>query len=155
MSKYSEVMEKITALTKTRFREAFVDELEALKVLRLPNSVIEFFSMYSLDEFLERNIRLWTIPDIVDENTKYVPGCYLAPLGYVVFGSTDSGDAYCFDINNMDSCSEPSIVLVSHEVIDETTSATDAARLAKLVADNLYDFLGKFVREEVDEQCIC
>jgi hypothetical protein len=45
--------------------------------------------------------------------------------------------------------------LVSHEVIDETTSATDAARLAKLVADNLYDFLGKFVREEVDEECIC
>lgn len=154
MSNYEHLINYITTLTGAQFRNALPSEINCLFALRLPTSVTDFFSRYALDSYVERRIRLWTIPEIADENCKYVPGCYVAPLGYVVFGSTTFGDAYCFNINDADGQFEPPIVLISHEVIDETTSATEVVKLAKPVAKNLREFLGKFVREELDEECI-
>jgi hypothetical protein len=49
---------------------------------------------------------------------------------------------------------EPSIVLISHEVVDEDSTAEDVARLAKAVAKNLGQFLEKFARGELDKTCI-
>lgn len=102
-----------------------------------------------------RGARLWPISDMLVENRDAVPGAYVSPHGFVVFGSTFCGDAYCFDINTLvDKDDEPGIVLISHEVISEEISADEARRLAKPVTKNLREFLEQFIREEIDEESI-
>jgi SMI1 / KNR4 family (SUKH-1) len=115
--------------------------------------VLDFFSAYEPSACVEHQVRLWPIEQILEENESYVPGCYASKHGYVVFATTLCGDTYCFDISQGGQ-TEPRIVLLSHEVIDEDTTAAQISRLAKPVAKSLYEFLDQFVRGEVDEECV-
>lgn len=154
MSKYQQLINAIASQTSTPFRRASAEELSLLSSLGLPPSIMEFYSNHTPTTFVDGRVRLWTIPEILEENTRYVPGAYVAPFGYKVFGSTECGDAYCFDINQIDSRGEPTIVLISHEVISDDTTAEKVIRLAKPVATDLHDFLSKYTRGEVDDECI-
>lgn len=153
MPDYQKLVGLIATQTGTEFRAASQAELDAIRALQLPEGVLDFFARYEPSNCAEGQVRLWPIVDILKENRDLVPGAYVAPLGYVVFSTTYCGDTYCFDINVANKDNEPRIVLISHEVVDEDITAEEAKRLAKPVAKNLYEFLEKFTRQELDEEC--
>jgi hypothetical protein len=152
--RYQDIIRNISAQTNTAFSGASPDDLAALRALQVPEPVVDFYAHYEPKGLAEGQVRLWPIADIVEENRDYVPGAYIAPLGYIVFSTTFCGDTYCFDLNQINSNGEPRIVLVSHEAVEEDISAKEAFRLAKPVAKDLHDFLDKFSRRQLDEECI-
>jgi hypothetical protein len=79
-----------------------------------------------------------------------VPGCYVQPHGYVVFSTTIYGDTYCFDLNSASSTASAPVVLLWHEIFDETTTKEDVSKLAKNIAPDLSAFLDAFVAGELD-----
>ena len=154
MADYQDVVKTLAALTGASFRPASADALAALRKLELPQSVLDFYAEHEPDGYAEGQVRMWGIAEVLVEIEQMVPGCYVAPHGYVVMGSTLCGDAYCYDLNRRDAEGNPRIVLFSHEIFYEETTAADAARLAKPIARNLREFLEQFARGEVDEECI-
>lgn len=99
-------------------------------------------------------IRLWPIKNVIEENTDYVPVCYVRPHGYVVFSTTIYGDTYCFDLNSPNSTASTAIVLLSHEIFDETTTKEDVSRVAKRIAPDLSAFPTAFAAGELDMEPI-
>jgi len=154
MPKYQKLIDQISAQTGTTFRPASEAHLSALRALPLPNPIVDFFALHEPSDCAEGQVRLWPIAEIIKENRDLVPGAYVAPHGYVVFATTFCGDTYCFDLNEVDEQNEPRVVLISHEVVGEDITADEAIRLAKPVAKNLFEFLERFAREELDEECI-
>ena len=80
---------------------------------------------------------------VIEENTDYVPGCYVRPHGYIVFSTTIYGDAYGFDLNSANSTTSP-IALLSHEIFDETSTKEEVSKVAKKIAPDLVAFLHLF-----------
>jgi len=154
MPNYKKLVKLIANQTGTKFRAASRSDLAELRVLRLPDPVVDFYAQHEPSECAEGQVRLWPISDMLNENRDLIPGAYVAPLGYVVFSTTFGGDAYCFDINEVSAKNEPRIVLISHGVVSKDITAEKAKRLAKPVARDLCDFLDKFARVELDEECL-
>jgi hypothetical protein len=154
MPDYKKLVKLIATQTGTKFRAASRSDLAELRALRLPDPVIDFYARHEPSQCAEGQVRLWPIADVVRENRDLIPGAYVAPLGYVVFATTFCGDAYCFDVNVVSPQGEPRIVLLSHEVVRKDITAERARGLAKPVARNLYEFLEKFERVELDEDCL-
>ena len=153
MPDYDPLIAQITEQSGVAFRAASPFDLSKLEALGLPQSVLDFYGAYEPSECVECQVRLWPIEHILEENEALVPGCYASKHGYVVFATTLCGDTYCFDTSPSQQ-TEPRIVLLSHEVIGEDTTAAEFARLAKPVAQSLHEFLEHFVRREVDEDCV-
>jgi hypothetical protein len=153
MADYKPLIEQIAEQTGIEFRTSSPVELAKLEALGLPDSILAFYREFEPSKCAQGQVRLWPIQHVLEENEGYVPGCYASKHGYIVFATTLCGDTYCFDLTQHGQV-EPRVVLLSHEVITEDTSAADFARLAKPVAQNLYEFLQQFVRGEVDEKCI-
>lgn len=150
---YHDLAMHIALKTRTEFSPAEIADLDYLRSLCLPPSVIDFYTKYEPKGCAEGQVRLLSIDDIRRENSELTPGAYVSPLGYVVFATTFCGDVYCFNINQQRD-GEPEIVLISHEVVEEGISSDDAAKIAKPVAKNLSDFLKKFIDNQLDENCI-
>ena len=153
MQIYARVIEQIAEKTGVRFRGASAFELSKLEVLGLPQGIIDFYGSFEPAERVGERFRLWPIEHILEENEALFPGCHVSKLGYIVFATTVYGDTYCFDLTRRRQ-DDPQIVLISHEVVTEHTTAIDLERLAKPVARNLYEFLQQFIRGEIDDQCI-
>jgi len=154
MPEYKRLLKRIATQTGTTFRAASQSDLTELRALRLPDPVVDFYARHEPSECVEGQVRLWPIADVLRENRDLIPGAYVAPLGYVVFATTFCGDAYCFDVNVVSATGEPRIVLISHEVVRKDITAERAQQLAKPVAGNLYEFLERFERVELDEECV-
>jgi hypothetical protein len=98
--------------------------------------------------------RLCTVREIVIENRDAVPGCYAQPCGYVVFGTTECGDSYCFDIRSKEYPASAPIVLIAHDLEPENDEMIreDLAKLAKPVAASFESFLNAFVSQTLDTE---
>lgn len=153
MSPYAAVLETISEECGVAFRAASSADLEKLRQLSLPESVVDFYAAHEPAEVVEGQVRLWPIAHILEENRGLIPGVYMCPHGFVVFATTYCGDAYCFDVSKVRSTG-PGIVLVSHDMISEATTPEEMAGLAKPVSGNLLQFLESFVRDELDEDCL-
>jgi SMI1 / KNR4 family (SUKH-1) len=154
METYREIIQRLSAQTGVDFGPASAADVEALAGLGVPESILTFYRSYEPRECAEDQIRLWPIAHIIEENSNFIPGCYTAPHGYIVFATTHTGDAYCFDLKSQTKSGTPSIVLIPHDVIDETTPVERMKHLAKLIAPDLHEFLELFASKQVDEQCI-
>ena len=153
MPDYAPLIEQIAEQTGVEFRPASPMELAKLEALGVPESILAFYREFEPSDCAEGQVRLWPIEHVLEENEAYVPGAYASKHGYIVFATTLCGDTYCFDLTQSGQ-GDPRIVLLSHEVITEDTSAQEYVRLAKPVARRLYEFLQQFERGEVDEECI-
>lgn len=153
MPNYEPLISQISEQTGVAFRPCSPLDLSKLESLGLPQTILDFYASYEPSRCAELQVRLWSIQDLVEENTSLIPGCYSSKHRFVVFASTLCGDAYCFDVRRGKQV-DPSIVLISHEVVSEDTTAAEFAKLAKPVAQSLHEFLGQFIRGEVDEECI-
>jgi len=154
MKKHHSLAKQLSDHTNCPFQQASKADLTKLRSLKLPRPVVDFYRESAPVKNAHGQVRLLAINGMVEENRNYVPGAYTAPLGYIVFATSQFGDAYCLNLNNCKSDEDPGIVLISHEVIDEETTPEELARLAKPVAKNLREFLEKFLEEEIDEECV-
>ena len=153
MQNFEPIVNKISDQLGAIFRPASPFELAKLESLGLPEPVLAFYRDFEPFGADAGQIRLWPIEHILEENEAAIPGCYSSQQGYVVFASTFCGDAYCFDIRP-GADADPPIVLISHEIVNESTTTSELNRIAKPVARNLSDFLQRFLRGDVDEDCI-
>jgi hypothetical protein len=96
--------------------------------------------------------RIWSVESAISENTDYVPGAELFPLGYVVFASNLCGDSYCIDTLNVAANGQCPVVLFPHDAIEEEASLIDVEKYRLIVATDLEDFLSKFVRGVLVDQ---
>ncbi len=131
-----------------------MESLEGLRALGVPEPILRFYERYEPEGFAEGQVRLWGIPNVVMENTKAVPGIAVQPMGYIVFASSLFGDAYCFNLNKIDSAGEPEIILMSHGSFGEDATAEEVHPLAKPVASSLLQFLEQFSKGQVDTKCL-
>jgi hypothetical protein len=153
MPDYAPLIQQIAEQTSVEFRAAPPAELAKLEALGVPESILAFYREFEPSECAEAQVRLWPIEHVLKENEAYVPGAYASKHGYIVFSTTLCGDTYCFDLAQRGRA-EPRIVLFSHEMIAEDTTAPEYERLAKPVAGSLHEFLRQFIRGELDEECI-
>src|SRR5436853_2493602 len=112
------IVELIARNTGVSFGPATPESLEQLTALGCPADVAAFYALHEPSECAELcGIRLWPIADIVGENTELLPGADLCPRGYVVFATTEFGDAFCLDLNPMPHRqASPTVVVMSHEL---------------------------------------
>ncbi len=154
MDKYEAIVRIISEQTGVAFRPASRGALASLAAFNVPEAVIRFYREHEPARRVEGQVRLLPIEDMVVENTQGVPGVCVQPHGYVVFASTVYGDAYCFNGNKVNAEGEPEIVLVSHEAVQEDSTAEEVHRLVKKVASSLFVFLDQFSEGVIDEDCI-
>jgi hypothetical protein len=95
---------------------------------------------------------LHDIENIVIENTDLCPGWVSSQYGYFVFASNEYGDAFCFNINQLDKKDSPQIVFISHEVIWDESTEEEVHASAVFVADNLLSFLNMFHEGEIQKE---
>jgi hypothetical protein len=154
MDKYQQLIGIIAKQTGTAFGPASASSLSSLRALGVPDTILRFYELHEPADCAEGQVRLWPVSHIVTENRMAVPGIVVHPLGYVVFASTMSGDAYCFNVNKLDREGEPEIVLISHGTFGEDATAEQVQRVVKPVAPSLFLFLEQFSKGEVDEDCL-
>jgi len=125
------------------------EDLEQARQFGFPRVLIDFYrdsAPDAADGRVELDQRIWSVQNAITENTNYVPGAELFPLGYVVFASNKFGDAYCIDTVNVSATGGYSVVLFPHDVIEEGASLADVEPYRLIVAADLEDFLSKFAR---------
>ena len=154
MPDYSQIVASIANHAVGRFRAATAEELDLLRGLGLPESVLEFYEANCPDDCVEGQVRLWSPRNIVEENTELVPGCHISKLGFIVFSTTLSGDTYCFDMNSVSGNGTPAIVLISHEMDDEELAGLTTDEYVKPIANDLVTFLDLLSRQALDEEPI-
>mgnify|MGYP001804019115 CR=1 FL=1 len=77
------------------------------------------------------------------ENPKKADGSLFFPPGFVVFATTECGDAYALDAHSTPDGRRP-VVLFSRQLIEEGDSLEQLIPHRLEVADSLSDFLVKF-----------
>jgi len=152
MLNHSEIIAQIANRTGGVLRDGTEVEINKLRILGLPDSVLKFYSSCSPEGCIEEQVRLWSPLKVIEENTDLVPGCYVSKLGYVVFSSTLSGDAYCFDLTSLSDNDSVRIVLISHEIDDELLQELEPDDYVKPIADDLVSFLKQFEAGTLDEE---
>jgi hypothetical protein len=136
---------KVRHATGVNLAPASTESLARAKEAGFPDELLEFYAECEPGVCIELKQRIWSIDNALVENQGAVPGCVLFPHGFIVFGSTMSGDAYCIDKNATSPDGQHSVVLFAHDMIGEDASHSEIKTLRLEVADSFSDFLAKFV----------
>ena len=81
--------------------EAEINKIKELAQDMLPKDFAEVLECLASDSEAKcGDIVFYGTKRIIDENTRYVPGANLLPLGFFTFASTLDGDAICIDMND-------------------------------------------------------
>jgi hypothetical protein len=133
-------------------KPASAKDLKRAEEAGLPIELIEFYLECNPEDCIELKQHIWSIDNALVEHQGAVPGCFLAPRGFIVFASNMCGDSYCIDTNVTTDAGHHPVVLFSHEMIEEDTPLSKMQLLRLEVATSLEDFLLKFTKENlVDE----
>jgi len=137
--------------TEIDFLPAAPEALAQLESLKVPKEAIAFYREAEPVSCAEINrVRLWPIKHVVEENTNYVPGCYIREHGYVVFSTTLFGDTFCFDLNSTSPATGTPVVLIAHDWFWEEITPEQIAQLKKPIAVNFEAFLQAFLADTID-----
>lgn len=146
------LLDQIRMKSNVGFRPASGPEMRTLEAWKLPADALSFYRNSIPTRMVEiGKVRLCAMADMIMENRDAVPGCYVYPCGYVVFATTESGDAFCFDTRTPTG-SRGAVVLIAHDLEpnDDAMEREDLAKLAKPVATSFGDFLQGFASETLD-----
>jgi hypothetical protein len=137
------LLDEIKQKSKVDFRPATQTGIDDLRSLGVPADALAFYRESEPARTAEiAKVRLRPITDILSENRDYVPGAYVQPCGYVVFATTDCGDAFCFDIRGASDATAP-VVLIAHDLEPENDEMKreDLEKLAKPISTSFESFL--------------
>jgi hypothetical protein len=145
------LLQRIREKAGTKLRLGPPKQLNELAKFGLPDDAESFYAKAEPEECAEiNNVRLWPISEVIAENTKFVPGIYIQPMGYVVFATTIFGDAFCFATDGNYEAQSAPIVLIAHDLERDEIKREELAKLAKPIAPDLGTFLEMFVGEKLD-----
>lgn len=142
----------IKKLTKEEFR--IPDEANVIKLreLNIPDYFVDFVIDFEpVRRTFIGNVRLLPIAEIIEENKDYVPGADVYPLGFTVFASTITGDAFCFHMNANNKLNEHDIYLVSHEELFENKDANFVISKSDFVTDSFVNLIEENIRIEEED----
>ncbi len=94
-------------------------ELDLLEKLQIPESIIEFYTIYSEKLYFNLYGDIWFLPieELVIENTVRAPGAFTVKYGVVTIGVTTGGNAIAIDLNKITD-GQPRVLLVDHSIIN-------------------------------------
>ena len=71
-------------------------DLETLAALGLPDSVLDFYREYApIESLVLDDARIWSAPQVIEENRDFPPGADIHELGFVAFANHGDGYAGC------------------------------------------------------------
>ena len=138
-----------------------VERIKALASDRLPSTFFDVYSKSVPDDVVEyEDFDFYGLDRIIEENTDYIPGANLLPLGLFTFASTYDGDSICFDTKLPDfpvyQCShsllsgEEDIVYYKGERHCLPFNYENVLKIAPKLADSFDDFVLKLLSGEAE-----
>jgi hypothetical protein len=147
MAAIAALVERIARQTEVPFRPCAPEDLAALRDLGAPPALLELYRDHEPAGCAElHDARLWPAADLVEENTRFVPGADLHPRGIFVVGTTLFGDTYCIDTRPNGG---GQVILMSHDVSWPGVSDTQLDQLRVVVADSYAAFLTRFAEADL------
>ncbi|MBR1737578.1 MAG: SMI1/KNR4 family protein [Firmicutes bacterium] len=155
---YLESLDDIPFIMPT---ENDIEKLKQLSSCKLPAMFLEAYSRaVPADDIEYADFVYYGIDRIVDENTNYVPGANILPLGLFTFSSTLDGDSICFDINNPNypvyQCShsllsdENEISYYKDEMHNLPFNYENVVKVSPKLADSFDEFVAKLQSDEIE-----
>ena len=81
--------------------ESAIQRIKELSSDKLPAGFLEAFSVFAPTDDVEfGDLVFYGLEKMIEENTDYIPGANLQPIGFFTFASTFDGDSICFDLND-------------------------------------------------------
>lgn len=103
-SEMRDFMKFLKRRRKAKFAPAKEEEIQQLIKLgkeKLPNEFLEVYSNMMPEHEIEiKDIVIYPMSRIKEENFNCIPGVNIYPLGFFTFASTLEGDAICIDLND-------------------------------------------------------
>ncbi|HKA23870.1 MAG TPA: SMI1/KNR4 family protein [Candidatus Eisenbacteria bacterium] len=131
------------------FSPAEETDMESLTQLGMPDSVLGFYRDFAPIETIElRELRLWDVAHLLEENHHYSPGAEILELGYVVVAGNRAGDVYCLDLGEWGDEDPPPIVHLPHRVQIVSRDRAEVEKQTTPVADSFDEFLLLFASGE-------
>jgi hypothetical protein len=125
-------------------------DVESLTELGMPDSVLDFYRQHAPLETIELGeVRLWSVPQLLEENQTYPPGAEVHEFGYVVIAGKRNGDVYCLDLGEWRNDDPPRIVLLPHRVEIKSRDRAEVDRQAVPITESFEDFLLLLAREDL------
>lgn len=113
---------------------------------KLSPELIDFYSNFHFTESLNvHGITIYSLKRLEEENTDYVPSCYIAEIGYITFGGFGNGDALCVKVDD----DETTVYEASHDEIYEDTPKEDIPTHLKPVGRSLLEVLELAMNEKL------
>jgi hypothetical protein len=132
------------------FGAAEETDLDSMIELGVPESVLDLYREHAPLETLELGeVRLWAVPQLLEENLTYPPGAEVHDLGYVVVAGKRNGDVYCVDLGEWRNDDPPRVVLLPHRVELKGRDRAEVDRQAVPIAESFDDFLLLLARKEL------
>ena len=139
---------------KTQFTEAKEEEIQQLAEWgkgKLPEEFLYVYqNMMPKNVVGIKDIVIYPMERIKNENFHYVPGANIYPLGFFTFASGLDGDAICMDLNDESGsiyqCShslladEEKISFYKNKMVHLEFSYENVIRCSKKLADNYLEF---------------
>jgi hypothetical protein len=133
------------------FDAAEEDDLRSLSQLGMPESVIEFYREHSPIETLDiGNLRIWAIPQLLEENQNYSPGAEVHELGYIIIAGNRTGDLFCLDLGPGGDDDPPVVVRLPHDVQVGSQDRNLVEGQATAVSDSFDEFLEGVVKGDAN-----
>lgn len=130
------------------FSPAEEDDLDSLVHLGMPSSVIDFYRENAPIDTLEfGDIRLWPVPQLLEENQSYPPGAEVHDLGYIVVAGHKDGGAYCLDLGPTGDEDPPTVAKIPHDIQVGSRDRVQVEKQAESAADSFEDFLDALSRQ--------
>ena len=98
---FDKFLESIEGIEFENTSEDSIAKLKELFSGKLPDMLLETFEKHVPSDDVEfEDFVFYGIDRIIEENTDYVPGANIYPMGLFTFASTYDGDSIVFDSNN-------------------------------------------------------
>lgn len=147
---YRSAVEEYATKKKLILRPADPDDLARLQSLGLPENLMVFYRHFEPWQW-KWTLRFHGCPEVMWLNEVRHANTKLRQFGFVVFGDTLSGDPFCYNLNELSARGLPRIYLFSHESVGALTDE-EFPRAAKLIAEDLVDFLEKASQDQLDTE---
>ena len=160
-NKFYKFLERLEGISLECPKESDIERLQELSSGKLPEMFLEVYrKAVPVREVEYDDFVFYGIERIVDENTDYIPGANLLPLGLFTFASALDGDSICFDLSDTNypvyQCShslvsgESDITYYKGEMHRLSFNYENVIKVAPKLADSFEDFVRKLLSGEVE-----